>query len=234
MSALSEFAEGLDWPPTADQYYLSAGTERPVMQGDIFDNVPFIKAKRGSKVGDPPNHSIDRRLVAILGYPCDIYEHGKLVRVQMVAPVVDASRAGVPPDWDGALNMSPLPDLLGDGRMFAVDLRVGANIDSFYLDRVNRKRSLSELGWAAFRQRLGLSSTRLLNHLSDLVGVGSEVWAEISLWQQWTEAGRAESKFQAWLDEREANLGGFTRRSALSRGMVEVIRTSLEQELSRR
>ena len=222
---------GLSWPPGPDEYYLPAGPARPVMQGDVFDDVPFVKGRRGSKPTDAPSIAVDRRLVVVLGYPCDMYTAGKLVTVQTVAPVIDAEKAGIPVDWDGAFTMAPLPDLLGDGRMYAADLRVAANIDAFYLDVAHRKRCLSELGWAAFRQRLGLASTRLLNHLTDLVAVGTEVWHEMAMWQRWNETGRTVEAFQTWLDGREANLGGFSRRSALSRGMHDVVRASLETEL---
>jgi hypothetical protein len=229
--SVADFADGLSWPPVPGQYYLPAGPARPVMQGDVFDLVPFAKAKRGSKFADPPNISSERRLVAVLGYPCDIYLDGRLARVQTVAPVTDATASGIPGDWAGAFTLAPLPDLLGDGRMYAVDLRVAANIDAFYLDRTNRKRCLSELGWASFRQRIGLAGTRLLNPLSDLASVGSEIWVEMSMWQTWNESGRAEADFQTWLDAPEANLGGFTHRATLDRGMYDVALASLNAAL---
>lgn len=222
---------GPSWPPRPEDYYLPGGAARPVMQGDVFADVPFVKAKRASKISDPPNTVADRRLVVVLGYPCDIYAGGKLAKVQTIAPVIDAERAGIPADWDGAFTVAPLPDLLGDGRMHAADLRTAANIDAFYLDVAHRVRCLSEFGWAAFRQRLGLASTRLLNHLSDLVTVGTETWQEMGMWQRWNEAGRNATEFQGWLDGRESNLGGFSRRSALGRGMHDVVRSSLEAEL---
>ncbi|MHB8188233.1 MAG: hypothetical protein ACYDDU_19635 [Dermatophilaceae bacterium] len=231
MSATA-FADGFSWPPTPDEYYLPAGPARPVMQGDVFDLVPFVKAKRGSKPTDPPNISSERRLVAVLGYPCDIYLDGRLARVQTVAPVTDAAAIGIPANWDGAFTFAPLPDLLGDGRMYAVDLRAAANIDAFYLDRANRKRCLSELGWALFRQRIGLAGTRLLNHLSDLTEVGAGIWVEMSLWQTWNESGRTQADFHAWLDTREANLGGFTRRAALDRSMYDLVGASLRAALA--
>lgn len=231
MTVLGMLGDALSWPPAPDEYYLPAGAARPVMQGDVFDAVPFIKGRRASKPTDDPNIAVDWRLVAVLGYPCDIYSGGRLVKVQTVAPVVDAEKAGIPADWDGAFTVAPLPDLLGDGRMYAADLRVAANIDACYLDLAHRKRCLSELGWAAFRQRLGLASTRLLNHLSDLVAVGTEVWHEMAMWQRWNESGRTPELFPKWLDGRESNLGGFSRRSALGRGMHDVVRASLETEL---
>ncbi len=202
------------------------------MQGDVFSDVPFVKAKRASKVTDDPHAVAERRMVAVVGYPCDIYLNGALAKVQTVVPVVTADKAGISQDWDGAFTLAPLPDLRGDGVMYAADFRVFANIDAFYLNPHARIRCMSELGWAAFRQRLGLAGTRLLNHLTDLTAVGAEVWQEMALWQRWNETGRKPTEFGQWLDGRETNLGGFSRRSALSRGMHDVVRASLETELS--
>lgn len=227
-------ASGLQWPLKPTNYYLPADHHRPVMQGDVFTNVPFAKAKRGNTLTDAPALSSEPRTVAVLGYPCDIYNPAtwKLGKVQTIALVVNAEKVGIPEHWDGAFQFAPLPDLFGDGVMHAVDLRATANIDAFYLDVAQRQRCLSELGWATFRQRIGLASTRLLNHLSDLTAVGSSLWQEMDLWTTWNQAGRPAPGFQQWLDEREADLGGFTRRAALYRGMHETVRDSLRSTLS--
>lgn len=222
-------ASGLQWPLSPDDFYLPANHHRPVMQGDVFTDVPFVKAKRGNKLTDSPAVSSERRTVAVLGYPCDIYNSAtwKLAKVQTIALVVNADKVGIPENWDGAYQFAPLPDLFGDGVTHAVDLRATANIDAFCLDVSQRQRCLSELGWATFRQRLGLARTRLLNHLSDLTNVGSSLWQEMDLWTQWNQAERSAPDFQRWLDEREVDLGGFTRRIALYRGMHETVRESL-------
>jgi hypothetical protein len=225
--------EGLTWPPRPEEYYLAADEHRPVTQGDVFADVPFAKNKRASKFEDPPNTSYDRRLVAVMGYTCDLYtDAGVLAKVQVVAPVVNAERAGIPDDWDGAYNFAPLPDLLGDGAMHAVDLRAASNIDGYYLDPTRRVRCLSELGWAAFRQRIGLSAMRVVNHLDDLAAVGVDVWREVELWERWNRAGRSPATFQAWLDQRQATLGGFTRRRLLYQGMVLEVSAALDDELA--
>jgi hypothetical protein len=81
-------------------------------------------------------------------------------------------------------------------------------------------------------QEAPASSRYKINHLTDLVAVGAEVWHEMDLWQRWNETGRDALDFQAWLDGREANLGGFARRAAMGRGMYDVVRSSLEVELA--
>lgn len=88
--------------------------------------------------------------------------------------------------------------------MWAVDLRVAANIDAFYLDRANRIRCLSELGSAVLCQRIGLASGRVLAHLDDFIAAGRDVWDEMTLWQEWTGGERR---------RQNAHIGGVSGRS---------------------
>lgn len=223
--------EGLAWPPQPEVYYLDADEYRPVTQGDVFADVPFTKARRASKITDDPNTTHERRLVAVMGYTCDLYNEqtGVLGKVQVVAPVIEATTAGIPDNWAGAFNFVPLPDLLGDGKMYAADLRVTSNVDAFYLLPKKRVRCLSEIGWAAFRQRIALSSTRTIHHLDDLCSAGEDVWREIHLWERWNRSGGAPAAFQRWLDEPQGKLGGFTRRHLLYRGMLGEVLADLER-----
>lgn len=220
------------WPPTAGEYYLKASSARPVFQGDVFRDVPLVKAKNGGSAARDPNVSVERRMVAVLQYPCDIYTASKLVSAQTIAPVVEAAKVGIPPDWDGAYEYAPLPDLMGDGVAYAVNLRAVANIDASYLRMSERIRCLSQLGWAVFRQRKALCDTRALISLDDLVGIGASTWREVSLWQRWNEAGLPANEFQPWLDEREAAAGGFERRKLLVQRMEGLLRDRLEHTIS--
>lgn len=221
----------LSWPPTPEQYYRDAPASRPVFQGDVFDDVPVVKAKSAGNVAKDPNIVIERRMVASLGFPCDIYDAGRLMKVQTVGVVVDAAKAGIPAAWNGAFTFAPLPDLLGDGRMFAVDLRTAANIDASYLRTDRRIRSLSELGWASFRQRMALCDTRAMISFNSLLNIGAATWAELELWERWCEAGRDQAAFQQWLNHSEATLGGFLRRDMLERGQQDAVRAALERDL---
>ncbi|MDN4161080.1 hypothetical protein [Nocardioides abyssi] len=204
---------------------------RPLFQGDVFRDVPFTKARSAGNPDRDPNVVIERRMVALLGYPCDIYNDGRLVKVQTVAPVVDATKMGIPPDWDGAFTLAPLPDLLGDGNTYAVDLRTAANIDASYLTTDRRVRALSEDGWALFRQRTILCDTRAMIELAPLRDFGSPLWAEIELWQEWNEAGQDPAAFQPWLDTHDPHFGGFTRRSALERRLSGQVRNLMRLAL---
>jgi hypothetical protein len=219
-----------DWPPSAAELYLKDSSHRPAFQGDVFKDVPFVKARASGNPDSAPNIVVDRRLVAVLGYPCDMYRDGRLVKVQLVAPVTEATKAGVPADWAGALGYSPLPDLLGDGVMYGVDLRGAANIDESFLTRDRRVRSLSRLGWTIFRQRIVLCTTRALLTLNALDAIGNNLWHELELWTRWCELGGDEAAFQSWLDESVAAFGGFSRRHRLEHGQYELVRADLEQD----
>lgn len=76
------------WPPSPEDLYLPANGTRPVFQGDVFKDVPFVKARSAGDPNRDPNTVVERRLIAVVGYTCDIYEKGRLVKVQTVAPVV--------------------------------------------------------------------------------------------------------------------------------------------------
>ena len=223
-------ASSNDWPPSADDLYLTTSVNRPAFQGDVFQDIPFVKAKASGNPAKDPNVAVDRRLVAILGYPCDMYQNGKLVKVQIVAPVTEATKAGVPANWAGALGYSPLPDLLGDGVMYGVDLRGAANIDASYLTRDRRVHSLSRFGWAIFRQRIVLCATRSMISLNAFDAIGNSLWHELELWTRWCELGGDEASFQSWLDESVTALGGFSRRNRLEHGQYELVREDLEND----
>lgn len=198
----------------------------------MFDDVPFTKAKSAGNPDRDPNVVVERRMVALLGYLCDIYDHGRLVKVQTIAPVTNAEKAGIPPNWDGAFTLAPLPDLLSDGVTYAVDLRTATNIDASYLRPEKRLRSLAEGGWAVFRQRMVLCDTRALVPITPLQKIGAPTWAEIDLWQRWNEAGQDPAGFQPWLDVHDPHLGGFTRRVALERNLADQVRTLMDLAIS--
>lgn len=220
------------WPPSADDFYLRPqNPHRPLFQGDIYDDVPFVKATFGGSVERDPGVSVERRAVAVLGYPCDLYTQGRPTKVQIVAPVVDATRVGVPADWAGAFTYVPLPDLHGDGIMQAIALQAASNIDVRYLRRDRRIASLSEHGWAIMRSRLALRDTRALIRIDELQAGGAPLWQELELWTRWNAAARDESAFQSWLDEPDPALGGFTRRAGVERNMYGLVAESLRQHL---
>jgi hypothetical protein len=175
---------------------------------------------------------VERRMVAVIGYPCDLYANGKLVTIQCVAPIVNAAKLNIPANWSGAYTYIPLPDLFNDGNRWAVSLQATANVDARYLVRQNRIASLTEWGWAFFRQRLGLCSTRLMLISEDMVSGGHSTWEETELWTDWCEAGRAESEFNDWFETADTQLSGFTRRRAFEQGMINQVRGMLHAHLN--
>jgi hypothetical protein len=223
----------LDWPPGADAFYLGASHARPIFQGDIFRDVPFVKAKGGASRAVDPDTDIERRHVATFLHPCEMYTDGGRVlnRVQVVALVKKAQGITIPEDWGGAFSVCPLPDLAGDGSMWIADMTRLANIDRSFLTSENRERSLSELGWSVFRQRLALACTRVMISLTGLERIGKVTWQEALLATVWGETGRDAPRFHDWLDEPDPDLGGLIRRNALERGMYEEVHGALAREL---
>lgn len=169
---------------------------------------------------------IERRPAIVLTYPCDMYARGLLARVQTVAVVREGSTLRVPDDWNGVFSASPLPDLFGDGVLWAADLLTIGSVDRSYLAPANRIASLTELGWAYVRQRLMLYFARGTGHLEDLVQVGRATWDETELWELWNALGREPAAYQAWLDTTDPNIG-FTRRRALERGIRRLVASTL-------
>lgn len=210
------------WPPTRAEFFRQPSPSRPLFQGDIFADVPIVKARAGGSPSTPPNVTVERRTVALMGYPCDIYSGGVFARTQMVAVVREARKVGVPDNWEGGFTACPLPDLFEDGALWAVDFLAVSPVDRSYLRTENRIGCLSEFGWAFFRQRLVLCLTRTMIPLDPLEAVGKATWQEIEMWQEWNSRGHNTDEFQAWLDSFDVKLG-FTRRTALARDMGRML-----------
>ena len=68
---------GKTWPPHRDEFFLPLSVHRPIFQGDIFRDVPIVKARAGDQINADPKVTVERRYVMLLGYPCDIYTGSK-------------------------------------------------------------------------------------------------------------------------------------------------------------
>lgn len=220
----------MSWPFDRADLLREPTDHRPVFQGDIFRNVPIIKAKAGDRPPETdPKTAVDRRTVVALDYPCDMYDHGRLIKVQTVAVVREAGKLGVPDDWDGAYSACPLPDPVGDGLLWAADFLTISPVDRAYLTPALRIASLTELGLAHLRQRIVLYATRLKVPLAAILEAGRPVWDELELWDTWTARGRRPEAFAQWLDQFDPRLGQ-TRRDALEAGMRDDLERVMEDE----
>ena len=215
-----------DWPPTRADFFRPTTPHRPIFQGDVFVDVPYVKGQGGDRPDAEPKVRIERRPAIALTYPCEMYAHGVLARVQTIAVVREGSKLGLSDDWQGTFSACPLPGLFGDGALWGADFRTIGSVDRSYLTAANRIASLTEFGWAYLRQRLAIYFTRVTCHLEDLLQAGRATWDETELWEQWNALGRAPSAYQAWLDATDPNIG-FTRRRALERGMRHLVASTL-------
>jgi hypothetical protein len=227
----------VSWPPTAAEFYLElGGRRRPAFQGDIYTDVPFTKAKGGASPAADPTLSSERRTVATLSHPCDMYSDDgyRLRKPQAVVLVRKETGDGVPDDWDGCYHLCPLPDLHGDGDLWVADFTLVANIDRTYLTADRRLRCLSELGWTVFRQRAALESSRAEVPLEDLRGIGAATWAESLMEMDWLASGRDQASLQQWLNAPdEEHCSGFDQRRDVLQvaGGIERIRGLLRGEV---
>lgn len=223
------------WPPRPDEYYLAVDPARPLFQGDVFDDVPFVKVKSGNSPDADPNVVVERRRVCTMLYPCDMYSHeGELARVQAVAVVRQKQeRENFPANWDGSYNLFPYLSLEGDDVMWFADFRTCANVDRSYLRVDKRIASLSLLGWSYFRQRIALNYTRSQIRLDRLMTNGRETWTELRLWQEWSGVKRTTDGFQKWYNTASPDLAGFTPRAAADKqGMFLDVQQLMQAELA--
>lgn len=211
------------WPPDRDFFFRPVTAHRPLFQGDVFTDVPIVKAPAGGAFAQDPRITVERRTVALLSFPCDVFTpDGTIGRSQQVAVVREAEKLRVPPDWQGAFTTCPLPNLFGDGKLWAADFGALSPVDRSYLTPDNRIACLSAWGWAYFRQRLSLCFTRALIALDPLIAVGDDTWQEIELWEEWNRRGQPVEGFQPWLDALDPKLG-FRRRVALRNGNGSIL-----------
>jgi hypothetical protein len=225
------------WPPTAADFYLELdGRERPLFQGDIFEGIPFVKAKGASVPGRDPTTVVERRTVAASLHSCDMCtDDGYTLRKpQAIVLVREEKGDGMPQDWDGCYHLCPLPDLKGDGKLWVADFSLVANIDRGFLTADHRIRCLSELGWAVWRQRATLESSRAKVELERMTETGAATWAESMMEMDWLTAGRFQASFHGWLDEADQeNCEGFEcRRDVLKEpGGINRLSALLRREL---
>ncbi len=206
--------------PWEGGFYLPPDAARPIFQGDVFADVPLVKVRRGNAFAEDPRPTIERRHVAILGFPCDLYppRRVELSRVQSIGLVRQLTEA-MSADLDSSYEVCPLPDLFGDGQMWCVDFRLISNVDRFYLTKANRLVSLSEAGWAFFKFRKILCDTRIKVSMDELRRLGRVQWEEVRLWEHWIRTDRAEAEFPAWMDEPNLAFAGSSPRTALEAGI---------------
>jgi hypothetical protein len=225
------------WPPSVQEYYLLPDFARPLFQGDVFEDVPFVKARAGNSPDSEPHLSLERRLVCTLLYPCDMYTpDGLLARVQAVAVVREQSKGdNLPPNWKGAFNLFPYPSLGTYGRMYVADFRTTANVDRSYLRPEKRIASLSLLAWSFFRQRIALNYTRSEIDLGRLIENGRETWKELELWQEWSRRLEATDGFQIWYNTPSPELEDLTPRAMVNeQGHFARVQQLMKAEIGRR
>jgi hypothetical protein len=141
-----------------------AGGARPLSQGDVFVNIPLLRAAKPN-----PRHegqwvaavkSGEQALGMLTTHPCSGRSRTthRLKEAVSVAPVSRAP-SGFGPPWAGFYEYFPLPGLKG-GEDYVADLSAVCPVKSEFLVG-QRIACLNAEGLAALFHRLSLNSTRL-------------------------------------------------------------------------
>lgn len=201
-------------PGDPGELYAARGDEigiwRPLMQGDVFQNVHL------PSLDEVPG------LAMIFSHPCTMRDpEGAIEKRLVVGRVLEREKL---PQWNGDYNWMPLPDLFGEGvgnQFHAADFRTITPIDSAGLDRNSRVACLSEFGVVSLLQQYVIHLTRVTVDPSDIHKMLSAPFAEAELQEEWVEAAfhasksisdhldfcaQSEKDFQALLNENARNL----------------------------
>ena len=200
-------------------HYLYQGevpTFLPISQGDVFSSIPFPIAKHPSPEAEerrrpdfrriPLNNALDTnvndvmkristklRMGLLLPHTCEYYEMqaGPENPIRVLALVRERHQEKIPEDWDGAFNLFPLPNLLGDGRYYLAQLDTVSTVEEAFVTKGNRVAALSFEGWLALHQRLAHFFTRIYAPWGQLDSGQRPYWDEVQR-DQATSEGETE------------------------------------------
>lgn len=203
----------LSAPLTADQLWLindEVPTTRPLMQGDIFEEI-------SSELGG---------MVMVVTHPCSMRTGSKLRPRQTVVKIASIKHPYNDLAWRaGYYDYMPLLGLshrsLGRGYP-AADFRLISSVKTESLVTEKRIAVLSYEGILLLQQRLAHHLTRAAIDLPTLAKVSEAVFIEVELQEEWVEcatlgldlstlgeaAKDAETSFQGLLDEQDRRLRG--------------------------
>ena len=161
------------WFPPVDRLY----GDRPVpdeprdlFQDDVFSQVPCARFPTQVSGGDDPVYRHRLGLAMVVGHPCEVSpeEKGAEFPWRATCPVVEDRYARLTLDGEGHLYAFPLPDLLGDGRIWYADLRFITVIQKDFLTPAKCVATLSPEGWYALQRRWIYFFTRVEMHPADI------------------------------------------------------------------
>lgn len=171
---------------------------RPIIQGDIFENVVV------PGLGDEP------RTVQVVMHPCSMRRGPAMVSRIQVAPIERYERVG---NWDQHVRVMPLPDLNGDGKHYAAKFVDKTAVPTSELALNKRVASLSQKGILVLQQRIVMDDSRVDIDVGVFRAQSAPVLAEAEMQEVWVETilgadtrdeaavERVSADFQGWLDE---------------------------------
>jgi hypothetical protein len=140
-----------------------------VCQGDVFDDIPFVRFPYREKTADDAPKG-KRGPGMVMGHPCDVSpeEKGAVTPWRTLCRVVEDKDALVTLDGTGHFFAFPLPGLKGDETVWYADFRFTTVVDERYLNPDRRIAALSLDGWLALQRRIAHFYSRGLLDVSYL------------------------------------------------------------------
>jgi hypothetical protein len=177
---------------------------RPLSQGDVFVDIPLVRAAKHSETRAnqfiAPTKIGPNALGMLVTHPCSSRSRSThaLKESVSIAPVRKCPKDFRQP-WTGYYEYFPLPGLR-DGEDYVADLAAICPVRSEYLSG-HRIACLSAAGLAALFHRLAVNSSRLDRIPDHFAPEAERLSTETDLWELWVAKRNTEDGFQEWLDE---------------------------------
>jgi len=152
---------------------------RPIFTGDVFTGLQ-LAGRTGS---------VKSRSVMVVQHPCSMRSDGVKLSWQILVAEVSTRRLLDEPEWQGNVNLMPLPELLPDKTSQARNQ--AADFDALYTvspDRlVNRVACLSPFGVNLHLQRWVHYNSRVVVPTTDFQEQSSAFYEEADLIEEWCD-----------------------------------------------
>jgi hypothetical protein len=203
----------LEAPPNAASLYDARRPDveplRPVMQGDVFENIEI------------PGTDLGLALAAVLTHPCTMRTTGGALRpTLLMARIVNYSHVPLEQWPTKHFRVQPLPDLRPDhaGENLAINFELIGTVASGAIDPGGRVAYLSDYGVTVMQQRFVHQLSRVVVDLPILHAQAAPNFEEASLLHEWLEAfvqddppvandvNHQTGEFNGFLDANQAEL----------------------------
>lgn len=220
--------------PDWDSLYRARGDEvslaRPIFTGDVFAGLR-LPGRTGS---------VKSRSVMVVQHPCSMRADGVALSWQILVAEVSNRRLLSEPEWQGNVNLMPLPELMPDQTSQA--RHQAADFDALYTVSpdllVNRVACLSPFGVNLHLQRWVHYNSRVVVPTIDFQEQSSAFYEEADLIEEWCDSlssGDINAATAACVEWLRQPLNGSTPQEQLKDPQARsTIRRAMREEIKRR